>query len=121
MGENQERWREYLYSLYWSVTSLTTVGYGDITPNTTLELLIAVLAMIVGISFYGYLTAVLTAWFLAIDPNVAHMKAEMDALKSYLKKHSYPKVLSRKVQRAHPRISQHQPHETQNISTTKTD
>jgi len=97
IGDNQERWREYLYALYWSVTSLTTVGYGDITPNTTLELVIAVLAMIVGISFYGYLTAVLTAWFLSIDPNVAHMKAEMDALKSYLKKHSYPKTLSRKI------------------------
>jgi uncharacterized membrane protein len=38
----------YLHSLYWTVTTLATVGYGDITPKTHLEILLAVLIMITG-------------------------------------------------------------------------
>ena len=28
----------YLYSLYWSLTTLTTVGYGDVIPHNELEI-----------------------------------------------------------------------------------
>jgi len=38
----------YLHSLYWTVTTLATVGYGDITPKTHLEIILAVLIMITG-------------------------------------------------------------------------
>ncbi len=39
-------------SLYWSVVTLTTVGYGDITPVTPLGKIIASLVMLMG---YGIL------------------------------------------------------------------
>ena len=37
----------YTSSLYWSITTLVTVGYGDITPVTKLESLYAIFYMIV--------------------------------------------------------------------------
>lgn len=35
-------------SIYWSIVTLTTVGYGDITPSTTLGQFVAALIMILG-------------------------------------------------------------------------
>jgi hypothetical protein len=44
----------YVSSLYWAYTTMTTVGYGDITPTTTFERIFAVIAMFFGASLFGY-------------------------------------------------------------------
>ena len=44
----------YLYSLYWSVTTIITVGYGDIAPKNPLEVSLSILAMIFGCGIFGY-------------------------------------------------------------------
>lgn len=47
----------FLDSLWWSLVTLTTVGYGDITPVTLAGRLIAVVDMLVGIGVLAVLTA----------------------------------------------------------------
>ena len=44
----------YITSIYWAVTTFATVGYGDITPNTKLELLICLSWMTIGIYFFAF-------------------------------------------------------------------
>jgi hypothetical protein len=46
--ENASLWTKYLYSLYWSSTTLTTVGYGDIVPHTVAERLVTIPLMLLG-------------------------------------------------------------------------
>ena len=46
-------------SLYWTITVLTTVGFGDITPHTALGKLLFIFDAISGISTYVYL---ITSW-----------------------------------------------------------
>jgi voltage-gated potassium channel len=48
-------------ALWWAATTVTTVGYGDMYPVTTLGRYIGVLTMIVGISVCGSLTAALAS------------------------------------------------------------
>ncbi len=55
--------------LWWAVTTVTTVGYGDRYPTTTEGRLLAVLLMISGISLVGVITASVAAWFIKISQN----------------------------------------------------
>jgi len=48
-------------SVYWTIVTITTVGYGDITPQTALGQFIAALAMLTGYSIFAVPTGILTA------------------------------------------------------------
>lgn len=48
-------------SVYWTIVTITTVGYGDITPQTPLGQFIASLAMLTGYSVLAVPTGILTA------------------------------------------------------------
>lgn len=51
-------------ALWWAVTTMTTVGYGDRYPVTTTGRVIAVALMAVGIALLGVITASIAAWFV---------------------------------------------------------
>ncbi|KAA0096150.1 two pore domain potassium channel family protein [Mycolicibacterium sp. P1-18] len=51
-------------ALWWSITTVTTVGYGDLYPMTTTGRVVAVLLMLGGISLIGVVTASLASWIV---------------------------------------------------------
>jgi len=51
-------------ALWWAITTVTTVGYGDVSPVTTPGKVIAVFLMIGGISLVGLVTATLASWII---------------------------------------------------------
>jgi len=55
--------------LWWAITTVTTVGYGDRYPTTTEGRFLAVLLMFVGISLVGVITASVAAWFVKMSTN----------------------------------------------------
>jgi voltage-gated potassium channel len=55
--------------LWWAITTVTTVGYGDRYPTTTEGRFLAVLLMFVGISLVGVITASVAAWFVKMSSN----------------------------------------------------
>jgi voltage-gated potassium channel len=48
-------------SVYWTIVTITTVGYGDITPHTILGQMIATLVMLTGYSIIAVPTGIFTA------------------------------------------------------------
>lgn len=55
--------------LWWAITTVTTVGYGDRFPTTNEGRLLAVLLMITGISLIGVITASVASWFVRMSSN----------------------------------------------------
>ena len=50
----------FFTSFYWAITTLSTVGYGDVVPTTTPSRLVAMGAMFIQIFLLGYLISVIT-------------------------------------------------------------
>ena len=50
-------------TLWWAIVTMTTVGYGDISPETGGGRAVAVVLMLAGITVFGVITANLAAWF----------------------------------------------------------
>jgi len=52
-------------SLWWAAQTITTVGYGDVIPQTAFSKVIAVFVMIFGVSTVALMTAVVTSSVVA--------------------------------------------------------
>ncbi|MFC4610895.1 potassium channel family protein [Streptomyces maoxianensis] len=53
-------------SLWWACATLTTVGYGDVTPVTPLGRVIAVVLMGCGLALLGAVTGSFSSWLLQV-------------------------------------------------------
>lgn len=45
---------QFEWALYWSVTTILTVGYGDITPQAPNEVLVTIICMLVSCVIFAY-------------------------------------------------------------------
>ena len=71
--------------VWWAVTTMTTVGYGDEYPVTTLGRIYALVLMLVGIGFIAILTGAIAERFLAGEiEEVAEASAETEATEAEL-------------------------------------
>lgn len=51
-------------ALWWAMTTVTTVGYGDLYPVTVAGRVLAVFLMLSGVALVGAVTATLASWFV---------------------------------------------------------
>lgn len=63
-------------ALWWSLVTVTTVGYGDKFPVTTDGRLIGVVLMFVGVGLFGTFTAYVASWFTSGKTNSTKDKNE---------------------------------------------
>jgi voltage-gated potassium channel len=52
-------------AMWWALQTVTTVGYGDVTPKETIGRIIGVFVMLQGIAFLTITTAAITSTFVA--------------------------------------------------------
>jgi voltage-gated potassium channel len=63
-GHPHAQIRSFGESLWWSITTVTTVGYGDHSPTTTEGKWIAAGLMVAGITLLGVVTATFASWLV---------------------------------------------------------
>lgn len=87
----------YVAALYFASTCVTTVGFGDITPTTTLERVWAVAGMIVGASFFAYLIASIasTIEFFTSVSRTRKYRERINRVHAFLSRIASPNALRR--------------------------
>jgi voltage-gated potassium channel Kch len=79
-GEYSDIW----VGMWWALQTVTTVGYGDVTPKNPSGRIIATFVMLQGIAFLAITTAAITSTFVARankERDLAHDADEDDAEK----------------------------------------
>lgn len=65
--EDVNPWEKYFACVYWAITTLTTIGYGDITPYTATEKAAAMIWMVVGVYIISYSVGQFTSFYFALN------------------------------------------------------
>ncbi len=77
-------------ALWWAIVTITTVGYGDFYPVTTLGREVGVVVMFAGVGIIGALASILASILVpspkdpVVDPAVANMEAELAGVRAEL-------------------------------------
>jgi voltage-gated potassium channel len=85
-GKNVSTWD----GVWWAVTTMTTVGYGDISPATDFGRVIAIAVMVVGIGFLSLLIGAVSERFVArelaeeIGEAEQELEEDVDAVRAQL-------------------------------------
>jgi hypothetical protein len=87
----------YVTSVYFAIMTLTTVGYGDITPLTTHERWYAIFAMLVGGFTFGMIVGSLADVVAKSDPGNSARSKKLGLIHAYLHERKAPTALTRRV------------------------
>ena len=88
---------QYLSGLYWTVSTVTTVGYGDISAVTDTERLWAMVIMCVGSVIYAYFISVMTSAVTNYDHNSHQYNRQLSEIKNYCIQRDFPEDLFQRV------------------------
>ena len=70
--------------IWWAVVTVTTVGYGDVTPHSVQGRLVAMVVMLFGIGFLSVLTATIASRFVQTDTDTKEMAASLRRIEAEL-------------------------------------
>ena len=71
----------YTIGVYWTVTTITTVGYGDISATNSSERIVACIIMIIGVIVFSYSTGSLSSIISNADSKQAAYRQKLEVLK----------------------------------------
>ncbi|MDE5068061.1 MAG: ion transporter [Trichodesmium sp. St16_bin4-tuft] len=88
---------QYINCLYWAITTLTTVGYGDITPTTEIEIIFTLMVMFLGISMYAYTIGNVSSLISNLDAAQARYREKLHQIKTYMRENKISPKLQKKI------------------------
>lgn len=91
----------YIRALYWSVTTLSTTGFGDITPKTEPQMIYTMFAMIMGAGLYATVIANIASLITRSDTARAAFDEKMERLHTLMKYKNMPDTLQKRILEYH--------------------
>ncbi len=87
----------YLRAFYWTMTTVTTIGYGDITPSTPLETLFVIIVELIGAGMYGFIIGNIANIIANIDIAKSQYREKMEKVTTFMRYKNIPMDLKAKI------------------------
>ncbi|MBN1648930.1 MAG: cyclic nucleotide-binding domain-containing protein [Spirochaetales bacterium] len=87
----------YIQAFYWTITTLTTIGYGDITPTGSGQMLFVILIELIGAAMYGLIIGNIANLIANIDIAKTQHKEKMEKINTFMNYRNLPGSLKRKI------------------------
>lgn len=97
---NESTIYKYLCSIYWAVTTLTAVGYGDITARTPNELGLCIIWMLFSLYFLSFTVGSITAIVSQLDQKKKRIQNLLVKTDFFVKENGVPKELKIRIETA---------------------
>ncbi|GMH74967.1 hypothetical protein TL16_g06612 [Triparma laevis f. inornata] len=89
---------KYTLTLYWSVYTVTLVGYGDVQLKSNVEMIFAVVCMLTGsVLCDAGITAIMSSIVNALDASAGEGAAWAQVIAKYVKNRDIPMMLEQKI------------------------
>jgi voltage-gated potassium channel len=96
-GPDPDRSFEYIKAIYWAVTTLATVGYGDITAKTPGQMLLSCGVQVLGIGVFGFVLSNVTSLLSRMDAAREHHMDNMERAETFMRSNHIPEKLRSSV------------------------
>lgn len=90
----------YLTSFYFTISTITTVGYGDLHAINVLERAISITIMIIGVISFSFATGSLSSILQNYDQANAKLQERIQILNRIFKEHHLPLELYERLKQA---------------------
>lgn len=94
---NQSFENDYIDALYWTITTITTVGYGDIIPLTNAQKLYAVFVQILGFGVFTFAIGTVASRLMRKDPARVKYEENIEGLASLIHYKTLPGNLRNRI------------------------
>jgi len=88
---------QYLYAIYWVVTTMTSVGYGDITPTNPAEIVVSLATQVIGVSLILVIIGNIASLLANINLARSLFRQKINAIMHYMRYRNVPIGLQRRV------------------------
>ncbi len=90
---------QYLRGVYWCVTTIATIGYGDYTPNhnSNLQIIYTIGVMVFGVGMYGYIIGNVASLIANLDTARAAYQEKMEEINDFFRSKRVPAALQSRL------------------------
>lgn len=87
----------YVKAIYWTFTTLTTVGYGDIAAKTPPQMLFTCAVQVMGVGVFGFILSNVASLLSRSDAAREHHMDDLDRIETFMRLHNTPSHLRLKI------------------------
>ncbi|TGZ64139.1 hypothetical protein CRM22_006521 [Opisthorchis felineus] len=98
---------KYITALYFTFSSLTSIGFGNVSPNTNAEKVFSIVVMLVGSLMYASIFGNVGALIQRLYSGTARYHAQMLRIKEFIRFHQIPTPLRQRLEEYSTQVWEH--------------